>query len=230
MTLKAERRGGVLTLLLDRPHKAHAYDRTLLQALDKALSHHDSKVIVIGSTGTGAFCAGADLDEMKTASPEDARSLYSQAVFDRLAKLSVVSIAAIQGPAVAGGFELALACDIRLASPKARFSLPEVRLGLIPSAGGCTRLPELVGQSRAKQIILGGHELQAEEALSWGLLSRIVEDPLLAAQKWAEQIAEFDPQALGLAKTVLRGESDDRLELERLAQTVLYAKKGPRRD
>ena len=163
---------------------------------------------------------------MKKAKAEDAAALYSQAVFERLAQLPIVSIAAIQGAAVAGGFELALACDLRVAGPHASFSLPEVSLGLIPSAGGSTRLPDLVGKARAREIIVGGKRLSAETALQWGLIAGIEDDPLAAAQAWAKKIANFDSNALAMAKKVLRGSDEDRLELERLAQTVLYAKKA----
>jgi enoyl-CoA hydratase/carnithine racemase len=225
LSLRITHDGSVTTILLDRPNKAHAYDRALLEALQSCLRSIDSTVLVIGSTGQGAFCAGADLQEMKGASPQDARELFSQAVFEELAQLSSVTIAAIQGAAVAGGFELALACDLRIAGPHARFSLPEVHLGLIPSAGGCTRLPDLVGPSRAKEMILGGRKLSASDAVQWGIVARIEPDPLRAAQAWAQEIASADPTALELAKTVLRGNHSDRLDLERLAQTTLYARK-----
>lgn len=226
MALQITHNGPVTTVLLDRQSKAHAYDRALLEDLQSCLGDLDCTVLVIGSTGQGAFCGGADLDEMKTASPQDARNLFSQAVFEDLAQHPAVSIAAVQGPAVAGGFELALACDLRLAGPKARFSLPEVQLGLIPSAGGCTRLPDLIGTGRAKEIILGGRSLNAPEALDWGLVARIEADPLAAAQSWAQKIAKSDPSALQAAKRVLRGNPADRLELERLAQSALYAQKN----
>ena len=226
MSLRIEQDGAVTTVLLNRPEKAHAYNRALLEALDQQIQSLDCQVLVLGSTGSGAFCGGADLEEMKEAKPEDAAALYSQAVFERLAQLPLVSIAAIQGAAIAGGFELALACDLRVASPRARFSLPEVGLGLIPSAGGSTRLPDLVGKARAREVIIGGKTLDAELALQWGIIAGIEDDPLAAAQAWARKIANFDPGALAMAKKVLRGSTEDRLELERLAQTVLYAKKS----
>ena len=229
MSIKAEREGAVLTLTLDRPEKAHAYNRAMLEAIDKALLSPEFSVLVIQSTGERAFCAGADLNEMKDAAPEDAHKLLSQAVFDRIARHAAVSIAAIQGPAVAGGFELSLACDLRVAGPKASFSLPEVSLGLIPSAGGCTRLPDLIGTARARQIILGGEVLSAKQALSWGVVSQLTEAPKAAAQKLAKRIEAYDSSALKMAKAVLRGDSRDRLELERLAQTVLYARRDKQR-
>lgn len=226
MSLKIAHEGPVSTVLLDRPDKAHAYNQALLKALQSCLSDLSCTVLVLGSTGDGAFCGGADLKEMKSARPEDARNLFSQAVFESIAQLPAVTIAAIQGPAIAGGFELAMACDLRIAGPLARFSLPEVSLGLIPSAGGCTRLPDLIGPSRAKEIILGGRSLSAEEALDWGLVARVEANPLAAAQDWAQQIAQSDPTALRSAKKVLRGNHTDRLDLERLAQSVLYARKN----
>ena len=225
MSLQVQRTGNVTTFLLDRPHKAHAYNRAMLEALDKALQILETHVLVIGSTGNGAFCGGADLDEMKNATPEDAHRLYSQEVFQRIAESPAVSIAAIQGPAIAGGFELALACDLRVGGPNAQFALPEIRLGMIPSAGGCTRLPLLIGASRARSVILGGEPIHAQKAIDWGVIARLVEDPLHNAQDWATDIAEHDPEALCLAKKVLRGGIEDRLELERLAQTVLYDRK-----
>ena len=225
MSLQVQRTGKVTTLLLDRPHKAHAYNRELLEAIDEALQTPDTQVFVIGSTGHGAFCGGADLNEMKHAAPEDAHKLYSQEVFERIAQSSAVSIAAVQGPAIAGGFELALACDLRVGGINAQFALPEVRMGLVPSAGGTTRLPLLIGASRARSVILGGDTISAQEALDWGIIARLVKEPLQEAQDWAADIAAHDAEALSLAKKVLRGDLKDRLELERLAQTVLYARK-----
>ena len=214
----------VTTVLLNRPEKAHAYHRELLEELQQAIANIASPVVIIGSTGkTGPFCGGADLNELKSAQPEDARQLFSQKVFHELACSPFVSIAAIQGAAIAGGFELALACDLRVAGPNARFGLPEVSLGLIPAAGGSTRLPLLVGPARARQIILGGRELQAEEALNWGIVSQIAEDPLDAALIWATEIAGYDPGAIKMAKTLLDPKIEDRLEIERITQAQLYA-------
>ena len=217
----------VTTVLLDRPDKAHAYHRELLEELQQAISNIATPVAIIASTGTtGPFCGGADLNEMKTAKPEDARQLFSQKVFNQLARSPFVSIAAIQGPAIAGGFELALACDLRVAGPQARFGLPEVRLGLIPAAGGSTRLPLLVGQARARQIILGGRELNAEEALEWGVVSQIAANPLEAAQIWSKKIAAYDPGALEMAKQLLDPQIEDQLERERTTQALLYARRN----
>jgi enoyl-CoA hydratase/carnithine racemase len=231
MTARLERDGPIAVLVLDRPGRANAYDRAMLEALerglDDALADTDMRALVIEAAGEGAFCGGADLAQMKQAEPADALDLYSQAVFDRIARAPLVSVAAVHGAAVAGGFELALACDLRVASPTARFSLPETALGLIPSAGGCTRLTRLVGPSRAKQLILAGLDLDARTAMDWGLLAGLVPEPRQEARALARRIAQRDPVALRLAKQVI-DHADDRasLEAERVAEALLYARKG----
>ncbi len=219
--------GAVGLLTLDRPERAHAYDGPLLEVLlegARALAA-TCRVLVLGSTGEAAFCGGADLDALANASPLDALELRSQRVFTALARLPVVTIVAVQGAAVAGGFELALACDLRVASPKARFWLPETRLGIVPSAGGTTRLGRLVGASRAKEVILGGRILDADAARDWGLVHRIAADPRAEALRWAEEVAQRDPVALAMAKELLDAtESDGALARERQAEALLYAR------
>ncbi len=223
---------GVTTLTLARPARANAYDRASLEALDAGIASVDTPTIVIQSAGERAFCGGADLAELRAARPGDALDLYSQAVFERLAAHGAVSIAAVQGPAVAGGCELALACDLRVAGPRATFSLPETTLGLLPSAGGTTRLADLVGHGRAREVILGGRVVDAETALAWGLTSRIAVDPRADARGWAQQIATRDPLALRLAKAVLdaRQARGAGLALERATEAVLYASRDRTED
>lgn len=221
--------GEVATIRLNRPRRANAYNRSLLDALADALLTlaDQARVIVIESTGDGAFCAGADRDELDRATPDDARTLRSQSVFQQLASVSCVTIAAVQGPAVGGGFELALACDLRVAAPRAAFWLPEPSLGLIPAAGGCTRLTRLLGPSRAKGIILGGQRVDAQTAHRWGLVHRIGDDCRAEAHQWAHRIVQSaDPTALRSAKQVIdRADLEPSLEHERMAQAVLYARR-----
>ncbi len=220
---------GFGTLTLDRPERAHAYDRPHLIALRDAFRTlaESVSVVVIESTGDRAFCGGADLKAMASAAPEDALDLLSQRVFAEIADSPAVSIAAVQGPAIAGGCELALACDLRIVGPRARFALPETALGLIPAAGGCTRLARLVGQSVARQVILAGSSISASQAVRWGLAHGDTQAaPRAAAYDLARSIAQRDPMALRLAKQVLgmdgRGPS---LDAERLAEAVLYGRK-----
>ena len=220
---------GIGRLILDRPERAHAYDRTHLDALDAGFQELAERVhvVIISSTGERAFCGGADLKAMEKADPLDALDLRSQEVFTRIARSPVVSIAAVQGAAVAGGCELALACDLRVVGPRASFQLPETALGLIPSAGGCTRLTRLLGPSLAKQVILAGRQLGAEEAVRFGLAIAQNPDPLARALTLGRTLAERDPVALRLAKQVIDlGEDRRSLDAERVSEALLYTRKA----
>ena len=229
--LSWEEDGPVGLLTLRRPERANAYHQPLLMELDATLqgirTREEIRVVVI--TGEGRhFCAGADLNELATRSVEEVLSLFSQKVFNDLARLPRLTLAAIRGAAMAGGLELALACDLRMASEDARFGLPETKLGLIPAAGGTQRLPRLIGIPRAKEMILAGRELGSEEALAWGLVTRLeTGDTLLnAAMAWARQLAQRDPLALQLAKSALdqSGISEQDLRIETLSQALLVAR------
>lgn len=228
MSVEVTRQGAVGWVTLHRPEKAHAYDRAHLDALlgGAQTLARECAVVVFGSTGERAFCGGADLDAMSGAAPLDALELYSQRVFTTIARLPVVTLAVVQGPAVAGGFELALACDLRVAGPRATFSLPETRLGILPSAGGTTRLARLCGVSRAKAVILGGEVLDADRALAWGVVHRVDADPRAEAGRWAAQVATRDRAAQALAKQALDAEeSTAGLARERTIEALLYARK-----
>jgi len=231
MTVRLEREGAVAVLVLDRPERANAYDDAVLAdleaTLDRVLADPGVGALVVEAAGDRAFCGGADLARVAEARPEDALDLASQRVFDRIARAPLVSVAAVHGAAVAGGFELALACDLRVAGPAARFSLPETGLGILPSAGGCTRLVRLVGPARAKAVILGGVDLDAPTALSWGVVDRVVPDPRAEARAWAARIAGRDRVALRLAKQVIDlGDTAASLQAERVAEALLYARRG----
>ena len=213
---------GVLSL--NRPEKAHAYDKKHLLELKACISAlSKSTVVVVRSVGHRAFCSGADLSGMDKPTPLSALFLLSQQVFTSLNQAPFVSIAAVHGPAVAGGCELALACDLRVVGPKSWFELPETKIGLIPAAGGCNRLVQLIGLSRAKALILGGDVLNAEQALHCGLANRIAEDPFQEALQWAQSIQNRSGLALQQAKKVLNSPS---LHLERWTEGVLYAAKS----
>lgn len=231
MAILTELRDTTGLLTIDRREKANAYDRAHLDQLREGLDALAAvaRVIVICSAGDRAFCAGADLSELHAADPLDALDLRSQRVFNHLAALPVPSIAAVQGPAVAGGCELTLACDLRIVGPNARFSLPETALGLIPSAGGCTRLTRLIGPSRAKQVILAGASLDAETAVASGLALALAPDPLAAALTLAATLAKRDGVAMRLAKQIIdAGEDRASLDAERVSEALLYARRRAR--
>jgi enoyl-CoA hydratase/carnithine racemase len=220
--------GAVGVLTLDRAEKANAYHAAMLteleQAIDALENHAAVRVIVVTAYGS-SFCGGADLNELRGRAGETAFDLQSARVFNRLARSPRVCLAAINGPAVAGGLELALACDLRVACPEAYFALPEVGLGIIPAAGGTRRLPRLIGATRAKAMILGGRRMPADEALACGLVSEIVpRDQLLdRVLEWAGAIAEQNPVALRLAKQAIDYDAEHTAErIEALSQALLY--------
>jgi methylglutaconyl-CoA hydratase len=172
-------RGAAAVLTIDRPDRMNALSRDALVALGQlaraAIADPNVRAIVLTGTGDKAFSAGADLKERHGMDENAVREQLGRyksemGVLDRSPK---PVIAAINGLALGGGLELALACDLRVASPSALLALPETTLGIIPGAGGTQRLPRIVGEARAKEMILLGRRITAAEALAWGLVNRV---------------------------------------------------------
>lgn len=229
------RRVGPLGFIsLNRAERANAYVNSMLEMIENALADHvataEVRAIVFESAAPGRFCGGADLDEMSRRGASDALELASMVVFDGIAGCPKPTIAAIDGPAVAGGLELALACDVRLATDRARFVMPETSLGLIPAAGATFRLPRIAGDAVARRMILFGEELNATQALQCALVDGIVEPEALAdeVERWGTRAAGRDPLALRLAKSALGVVSADdpcrRLTLS--SQALLYERRN----
>jgi len=178
--LVEKREDGIAVITINRPDKLNALNAAVIADLDEALAALDADAPVRGLIVTGAgekaFVAGADIAELAQATPVEARglALRGQAVFSRLERFRAPVIAAINGFALGGGCELALACHIRIASEKARLGTPEVKLGLMCGYGGTQRLPRLVGRGRALEILLSGEMVGADEALRMGLVNRVV--------------------------------------------------------
>jgi enoyl-CoA hydratase/carnithine racemase len=228
MAIESQIKDGIGVISLNRPEKANAYDRMHLEQLQAAFRDLRSRVttVVLHSPHPRFFCAGADLDEMRDATPEEAKNLFSQSVFTEIARSATITIAVVDGPAIAGGFELALAADLRVIGPNASFRLPEVSLGIIPAAGGTTRLSALLGASIAKQVILGGQAITAEQAIDWGIGIRSESDPFSTAMEWAVAIKN-NPEAASAAKRIVNTAAEDAsLRDEREAQSVLYARRS----
>jgi enoyl-CoA hydratase/carnithine racemase len=208
LLIKSEIRENFGLITIARPEKANAYTDKMIgrmhELLSKMIADANVRVIVIKGAN-GYFCSGADLSEIKERTLTDAMDLPSVRFFDALATCPKPTIAAIDGAAVAGGLELALACDLRISTPRSRFALPETALGLLPAAGGLWRLPELVGPSMARRMILFGEEPSPEQALEIGLVDELVDpDTLLERVKhWVDKAAARDALGLRLAKTVL---------------------------
>lgn len=209
--LLIERRGPVVILRINRPAKRNAINAEVKQALsaalDQAAADDRARCMVLTGSGEAAFAAGADISEMAERSPEEQRQvMQASRVYDQVARHPKPVIAAVNGLALGGGLELALACDIRLATPHARFGQPEVNLGLIPGGGGTQRLPRMVGEGMALKMILTGEQIGADEALRIGLVQEIVPIATLVDRATAlgEMIGAKSPVAVRAAKEAVR--------------------------
>lgn len=229
---------GIVLLGLERPAAKNALGRQLLEAfraaLDALRSDRSARVVLLHSLVPGVFCAGADLKERATMTqPEVERFVKGlRAAFTALEDLPLPTIAALEGAALGGGLELALACDLRVAGSEARLGLPETGLAIIPGAGGTQRLPRLIGRSKAKELIFTGRRLNGEEAAEFGLVDHAVApgQALDRALDLAREILPNGPIALRAAKEAINGglelDRDSGLALER----ACYAQVIPTKD
>jgi enoyl-CoA hydratase/carnithine racemase len=181
-------------------------------ALDELARDGGVRVVVVTGAGTRAFCAGSDVKEFDGLAGRVAQGklLYEKYVYRKLAELPVPTIAAIEGDALGGGLELALCCDLRIASVRARLGMPEVRLGVIPGSGGTQRLPAVVGPARAKELILVGELINAQRAEQIGLVNAVAGagEALTAATDMAQRIAQRGPIAVREAKRLIERARD----------------------
>ena len=200
--------GGIVTLTLNRPQVMNSLNfellRTLKQEIEALRFDKQSRVVIITGAGEKAFCAGADLKERATLSEVGVKEfIYTiRDLFSMIEALNKPVIGAVNGIALGGGMELALACDIRMASQGASLGLTETRLAIIPGAGGTQRLPRLVGPGKAKELIFTGRRIDAQEALAIGLVNYVHEaDRLLdECRRMAAMICETGPIAIEQAK------------------------------
>lgn len=217
--VRVERRGAVAIVTLNRPDKLNALNAELRASLGRAVEalafDEEVKVAVLHGAGEKAFVAGADVTEFASRSPSEQREVYRHPrVYDVVAAFPKPLIAAIHGHCLGGGCELALACDLRVADRTARFAQAEIRLGLIPGAGGTQRLARLVGPGQAMRIALSGDAIDAEEAWRIGLVEFLV-DPgqhLEKALEVAERMCRWSPVALRLAKQSIRAAMETPLQ------------------
>jgi methylglutaconyl-CoA hydratase len=218
--LTLRRQAGALIVTIAREERMNALSVATLEAFGEVFRHHlgpDDRAVIVTGSGTRAFCAGADLKERREMSLDQIRAQLVRYRTD-LAWLStcpVPTIAAINGAALGGGLELALLCDLRVAAPHATFALPETSLGIIPAAGGTQYLPRIVGAAKARELILLGTRMSAEEALRIGLVHRlsapdhaVLEDAL----DWIQPITAGAPLAQRAALRALR--AADRLDID----------------
>lgn len=233
MSVTLERRGEVAVLTLNRPEALNALSFAILgeigDALEAVAGMADVRALLITGAGDKAFCAGADIKELRNRRLADQRrgAERGQAVFARLDRLPVASIALVNGYAFGGGAELALASTFRLASPRAVFGLPEIKLGLIPGYGGTQRLPRLVGEGRALEIIMTGRNVKAEEAERIGLVNAIVDGDLVeAGLAFAAKFTRYSLPVLEFARRAVQRAGDlplhEGLQVEADLSTLAY--------
>jgi enoyl-CoA hydratase/carnithine racemase len=206
--LLVDEKDGVIILTLNRPEVMNSFNFALLEALkdhmEKLRFRSDIRVVIITGTGEKAFCAGADLKERAKLSELQVKQfiLTIRDLFTSIESLNKPVIAAVNGIALGGGTELALACDIRIASMNASMGLTETRLAIIPGAGGTQRLPRLIGRGKAKELIFTGRRVDAKEALEISLVNKVCEKDVLLdeCRKMAAMICETGPIAIEQAK------------------------------
>ena len=223
-TVIVDARPDRMTVTLYRPDSRNAINTQMvrdLHAVCQDLENTPRPLIITG--GDGVFAAGADIAELRERRTCDAMAAPTRTVFDRIAALPSPTVAAIDGCALGGGAELAYACDIRIASTRTVFGNPEPGLGIIAAAGATYRLPGLVGMSIAKQILLAGRTLDAQQALACGLVLEVTEPgvQLEAAHALVDRIVTWAPQAVQYTKQTIDGPTTDPRMVD-LTQAVLY--------
>ena len=205
-------------ITIDRPKKLNALNKATIKELHDAFvtldEDKDIRVIIITGSGEKAFVAGADISEFADFDAKQGKSLAAKGqkkLFDLVAELSTPVIAAVNGFALGGGLELAMASHIRVASSNAKMGLPEVSLGLIPGYGGTQRLPQLVGKGRAFEMITTGGMITADQALSYGLVNHVVsqEELLSFCEELGNKIARNSPMAIGAAIKAVNANYDE---------------------
>ena len=233
MNTKVEISESIATLTIDRPDVKNALDLETVgecrRALETLAGNADVGVLIITGGGETAFVSGADINDIRARGRAEALAAINSTLFSEVERFPRPTIAAINGYALGGGCELALACDIRIASDTATFGQPELGLGIIPGAGATQRLPRVVGLGRAKHLILTGEIVDAKQALEMGLVSAVTPPGQLQirAREMAKRILRQGPLAARLAKIALnasaRVDMDSGLLIETLAQAICYA-------
>ena len=223
----------IATLTVDRPSVKNALDLATVQeccsALDELAANTDVGVLIITGAGETSFVSGADINDIRARTRDDGLAAINSSLFAKIDRFPKPVIAAVNGFALGGGCELALACDIRVAADTAKFGQPELGLGIIPGAGATQRLPRIVGLGWAKHLVLSGEIIDAKQALEIGLVTAVMPASQLQvrARELAKKILRQGPLAARLAKLSLnasaRVDLDSGLLIETLAQALCYS-------
>ena len=223
--LLVEERGDRVVVLLNRPEVRNAIDQQMVDELHVvcAALEQNPKVLIIAGVD-GVFASGADIAQLRERRRDDALQGINSTIFVRIAKLPMPVIAALDGYCLGGGAELAYAADFRIGTPNVRIGNPETGLGILAAAGASWRLKELVGEPVAKQILLAGRVLGAEEALAVNLISEVHSPAQLldAAQDLADRIGRQDPLAVRITKSVFHAPAEAHPLIDQLAQGILF--------
>lgn len=224
-TLKIDDGGDRLGVQLNRPEVRNAIDQQMVDELHEVCRdlERTPRILVLSGTG-GVFASGADIAELKERRRDDALAGINSTLFSRIAHLPMPVIAALDGYALGGGAELAYAADFRIGTPALKIGNPETGLGILPAAGATWRLRELVGEPLAKEILLAGRVLNAEEALAARLITEVhpAEELLQAAHNLADRIARQDPLATRITKSVFHAPPAAHPMIDQLAQGILF--------
>ncbi|MBP3039417.1 enoyl-CoA hydratase/isomerase family protein [Bacillaceae bacterium Marseille-Q3522] len=231
--LIVEHKDHIVRVTINRPEFRNALNGETLQEIDKVLdwaeSDEEIRMIIFQGAGDKSFAAGADIKQLHERSMLEALLPGMHGLYKKIEKLSKVTIAAVTGYAIGGGCELALSCDLRIATKKAKFALPELNLGIIPGAGGTQRLARMIGKGRAMDMILTGKMISGEEAEKIGLVSYLAEEEGLenVIEAVTKEILKKGPIAVKLAKLAVHNGYDADLEtamlIEKLSQAIAFA-------
>jgi enoyl-CoA hydratase/carnithine racemase len=218
------REGELWWVGLNRPDRRNAHDEAMVTEFDAVLeqARRTPAILLIHSTTPGIFAAGADIREMRERDSDHALRAINAGLFERLEAHRWPTIALVDGPAFGGGCEMALACDFRIASPRAVFAQPELSLGILAGAGGNWRLAQLAGLATARRMLFAGVRLDAAAALAAGLVDEIADDLPAQGEGFARAIAQRSWRALELTKLALRAHRPDTTKFDTAAQALLF--------
>ena len=233
MSIRVDTSESIATLTIDRPDVKNALDLETVNQIREALRRLEADasvgVLIITGAGETAFVSGADINDIRARGRDEGLAAINSSLFTEIERFPRPTIAAVNGYALGGGCELALACDIRIASDTAKFGQPELGLGIIPGAGATQRLPRIIGMGRAKHLILTGDVIDAKQALEVGLVTAIAPPGQLQirARELAKKVLRQGPLSARLAKVALnasaRVDMDSGLLIETLAQALCYS-------
>jgi enoyl-CoA hydratase/carnithine racemase len=232
-TLRVEERPDRLVVTLNRPERRNAIDAEMVAELHEVCARleREPRLLLLTGGADGVFAGGADIAQLRERGKHDALAAINLGLFARIRALPLPTLAAVDGPALGGGAELAYACDLRICTDRAFFGQPEVRLGIIAGAGATYRLPRLVGEGLAKELLFTGRRMQSEEALAVRLVNRVVppERLLDTAHEMLDDIAKGSTLALRLTKLAVDAPDGAHPQLDLAAQALLFEDEEKRR-